>query len=352
MANSNNRGGAGTRQDRTPPEIRIECFSFTIKKRNSRKADIDAYLGFDEVFYRVSEDPLTGEPKKEPGTFAELFTRFIQSFDNNFRVSRGGKAVYMEGESFHFDSGQRIIYGMVDGGNTSLGGFVKKVDNSEEAKRTTPEHVNGHPYYYLIHFPRESNTGILIFQSFSDRSCSNEFKNALATFIGGENGPILTFSNFIAREVADQFKSRGAIEKISICKQSVSSDIASGIFAHDFRPSHGFNVELNITGMSALADLGSRILERINGRTPGTFFALEELRPLGLDESSEVKIKFKHGGKFNTITSRNDFKFSPSYYVTEGEVEREADMLPKFDSIHVYCLSLLDKFKAEIFGST
>ena len=335
--------------EKTPPDIRLECYIIRIKKRNARSESVESYLPLDYIFSKKVVDEETGEEIRQP--FGEIFGSFIGSFDNQFKVYKGGRAVFLETGKVRFASEQRLIYGIVEGGSTSLGGWVKKQQNDEEEILVTRDHVKGEPYYFLLYLPEDSQTGILIFQSFSDRTASSEFRMAFQNFIAGPkfDGPRVIFLNYISPETAEKFKRNCTLEKVSITRFEVPTDKGSKIFKNQYRPTMSFNLELKVTGKYALNELWQKATNYIDGegQKAGEFFALEVLESLGFDDDSDVNFTTKYAGKQETITTKNNFKFSPNYYDTDSKIVRDENHLPLFDSVDTYCKDFLNKVKTE-----
>lgn len=338
-----------TKKESNPPEIRIECYLLHARRRNARRDAEDAIVEFDDLLESDTSAPSDPEAAARE-KFQRFFVEFIKSFDNKFAVFKGGKAISILSEDVRFDSGTRTISGIVEGGITSMGGFIKDQEHKESEFELTPNHVSGQPYYFLLYLPSNSATGILIFQSFSTNTFSDIFKRKMILFMSEKNGPVLRFESFVPNEVVENFKDHSTIEKITISKHSVSSDKAANIFDMNFIPDEEINIEIKITGNGALKSFQNKIGDWWNHQSDNKrFFALEDLGYLGFDDESEIKFTFDNNGKKNTVTSRNSFKFSPNIYVEEGDIKRDSNFLPIFESVDEYCRgylgSIIDQIK-------
>lgn len=330
-------------KDVTPPELRLECYTFTIRKRRARRDDIDAFVDFDSIMEGEFPNSTTGLQERRRMDFQEFFSAFIGSFENKFVVYKGsGKAINLKSETVRFNSRERTISGTVEGGTTNMGGFVKEQSDIDSEFILTPNHVSGQPYYFLLYMPEASNLGILIFQSYSVASFSDIFRRQLQSFVNIGNEHIMKFDTYISEEIVNDFREKGRIEKVSIFQQAITPDRGGSIFEAEFKPESKFNMELRITGADAMGTLSDRLMDFLTSNNKkSNFFSMEELGNIGFTDESEIKFTFEHGGKKNTITSRNNFQFSPNYYLEAGAVERDSNFLPVFDAIDVFCRDYL-----------
>lgn len=324
--------------DSNPPEVRIECYMIHARKRNARKDATDAVVEFDDLL-ESDVAPLIDPDAESIARFKRFFEKFIQSFDGKFAVFKNGKAIGIKSDTVRFNSRDRTISGIVEGGQTSMGGFVKNQNGSTESEFIlTPEHVSGQPYYFLLYLPAAAATGVMIFQSFSTSTYADVLKRTMMGFLAGQNGPVLSFETYLPDEVARSFRDNSNIQKISICRYSVSPDLATNIFNLDYAPETDFNIEMKITGNGAMKNIMDKIGDIWNHNSDNLrYFAINELSSLGFDDDSEIKFTFEKDGKSNTITSKNNFKFSPNFYVREGDIIRDSNYLPTFDSVDEYC---------------
>ena len=152
------------------PEIKIDCFTISMKKYKTNK-DEDSFYGFDE-FYKERKITINSEGQEEEEienkAFLEFFKSYVSSFDNKFAVqNKTGKAIFLNTVQLKFNSKLRTICGIIEGGTTNMGGAIKEQDNTndDDSFTLTPNHVETQPYYFLFWFPEHSKTGLLLFQS-------------------------------------------------------------------------------------------------------------------------------------------------------------------------------------------
>lgn len=327
-----------------PPDIRIEKFLVKAKSRRANPKDEDSYLFFDEIVRHLDPNNYG---------FVPLFEAFVNSFGGMFDALNG-KAISVSSKSVRYDSGSRTISGIVQCGHTDMGGFAKKKNEpEEEGVKLTPDHVSGQPYYFLFYLPETSKTGVLIFQSFSDRSFSDRFRSKFQFFVAQQNGPVLTFEHYFPERAVSLFKEEGHLSRLSIRRYGVSSDRASQIMDEGVRPTGTFNVEIRITGKDWLSRLQDNLgLSSLFGGNKsvdlGEFFTFEEAQVFGIDEEPEVVLEFERNGRKSTVTSESGFKFEPNFYLTPGEVERDEQFIPKLESIDAYCRDYLAYLKSKI----
>lgn len=120
---------------------------------------------------------------------AELFKQFTsnfhQIFNNQFISSTDNtKAISITNEdSFHHKTINNIIWGSYLGGDTDIEFEVYKKKDSQNLQNTlSKDDVASLHYFYKLWMPIDSNTGILMVQSYTITGCTNLFRTIIEEF--------------------------------------------------------------------------------------------------------------------------------------------------------------------------
>lgn len=322
-------------------EIKLDVFTLQVKKQRK-----DEFVGFDEFYKKEGE---TNEISTE--SFKNFFTDYITSFDGKFwEQSITGKAINLSKQHVHFDTKERIIYGLVEGGTTGIGTKIKKKEDvsDENAFQVTTEMVSSIPYYFLLWLPKDSNKGLLIIQSIGNKSISETFKIHLRRFFNNSTKSLSFVTNeLIPKETSEKMQKDGIINTIILRRMHLPSSKGAKLLGLKYAEGSPLTIEIKITGLSKIAAIKDKVLNTMKGKFP-QLIDTTCIEDIGFDENYEILAKFEHDGKVAVGKLSERFKIAPSYYIKEGDINRNIYQHPEFESINKYCQSFLIALKKEI----
>jgi len=322
------------------PEVKIDCYTLNIKKHKNIKSGRDT-MHFDD-FFRDSINRSNSD-NNQFSDFIGFFKNYISSFDGKFAVNGIGKAIHLQTEKINLNSANRIISGIIEGGTTNMGGFIKEQGKTrdEDSFILTPNHVEGQPFYFLLYFPQKSNIAVLLIQSFSSKSITDVFKSHLTQFFNkATSNHSLSINTIIPKQIVKSFKEKGTINTITLRKQNLDSDKASRVFGIEYKSETGITMELKISGLRSIANAKEVITNFMDGDNT-MFYDIPGIAELGFEGKFEKLIEYEHNGKISSIRSSQNFDFHPSFYVDEADITRDIQRLPTHSSLDKYCRSLL-----------
>lgn len=181
------------------------------EKRRYHKTK-DEIVNFYDVFSRM----YVGEKRDK---FLELFLKdFISSFNNVFVSNQNNTQAISITDNLYksISSKKNIISGEFIGGQTGIDVDIYKTNNAITKKDTLDkDSVASLSYYYKIWIPFDSNTGIIMVQSYTTSSCTTLFKTKLESLFE-ERGFSLHMAKIIPKQYIEEYKSKGYIYKIHV----------------------------------------------------------------------------------------------------------------------------------------
>lgn len=327
------------------PEVKIDCFKLQVRQFGRTKNS--SYLDFNDVFKTTGS---TGASQDQLDGFIDFFKKYVSSFDGRFAVNSEGRAIHLNTTKVTFGSKSQVITGVIEAGTTNMGGFIKEQDKpkDEDSFVFTHKHVEGHPYFFLIYFPPNSNVALLLVQSFSTKSATETFRAHLKSFFNSTFDQFsLEIGTIVPTEVVEKFREKGEINRVIFRKQNLSSDKADKIYGLNFKQGESVTVELRISGIKFLTDAKEIVSDIMNGRRT-KFFSVEDMENIGFDGNYETLLEYEHNGKKASIKQSKNFTFTPSFYVDESDIARDENYLPSVESLSEYCRSLLSSLCTQI----
>jgi len=335
-------------------DVKIDCFSvkFRSLKRDENGKRNEEIVLIQNLFDHLSVMKGTSDLSE----FQFLFQQYINSFDGKFSVNeKTNKGISLQYEKLQFHALQQIISGSFEGGVTGQGGSIRENDDTsdENAIFYSAKSLNSKPYYFLLYLPYESNTGILLVQSFSSSSSTDAFKTHFQTVIkrilNNEYSPII--STMVMPEAIENMKRASSLAKITLRKMNLPSDIADRLVTQ-FSEGDTLHIELKLTGTWL-----DKIKEKIGITDDQRFSEVQiindendsALDALGFDGSEDVLYEFEKDGRKTTVKRSKNFEWEPSFYPEKSAVPMDAaNKFPVFKNLNSYCIDLLDKIKNDI----
>ncbi|WP_276978634.1 hypothetical protein [Flavobacterium filum] len=313
------------------PEIKIDIYSVTLEYADKN----DTYPKYKELFSHFKNESISNNFH----AFIQGFVNSIGSFTNN---AKNTKSIKLNND-IAINERKHIITGTFYGGSTGLGGNLH-IDN--KTTEYNAKAINSKNLFYLIWLHPSSNKGIVFVQGYSSFSAGNDFMFQFQKFIKDKDLNFsLVVNDFAPVSVIEKYLKKGTVKKVRLKKLKVSSDKFDKLDL-TYESGDSLSIEVNLTG-----NVLKRIISKWKIKKKGYFEIPSELQDIGFDGDTSTSITFKDSnGKTTTITSKNNFKASPNFYIPEGVVPRNAiDNLPDLKKLKDYCVGYLNEIKDEIF---
>ena len=181
------------------------------EKRKYHKTK-DKITNFGDFFSRIYAG-------KKRENYLKLFLQeFVSSFNNAFTSNKSNtqaisitenlyKSIYIE---------KNVISGEFIGGQTGIDVDIYKTNNATTKKDTLDkDSVASLSYYYKIWLPLDSNTGIIMIQSYTTFSCNTLFKEKLENLFESK-GYDLKIARIVPEQYIKEYMNFGHIYKILI----------------------------------------------------------------------------------------------------------------------------------------
>lgn len=317
-------------------EVRLNCFAIKLKKPRLKAGMPVVLTTFDKF-----ETDDTDSPNVD---FIDFFKQYMNSFDEGFYVQeRTGKALSLMSSKVKFASERRLIYGTVEGGDTEIGGKIKKVTDASDENfvKVTKDDVHSIEYFFLLWLPTDCNVGIMIIQGISDKSITETFKFHFMTFAKKHaKNWSLVIEKFVPEEIMEQMEKEGTIDKITISKNEIPVENAERLLnGIKFDDSGNVKIEIKISGLGKWSDSIKEAMRTFRQEKKNLFFTQAVHEELGIDENSDLSVEFERNGKKASAKMSKKFELSPYIYVDESYITRESDTnLPTNDSVEKYVL--------------
>ncbi|MGK9123920.1 hypothetical protein M1D52_07360 [Olivibacter sp. SA151] len=317
-------------------DLKLHIFTITLRERNKPNTSF---------FWGDLNTILEGDDDVQK--FTNLFKAYVKHFDNKFIVYKNwNKGINITENGLSFGSQNRYIIGMIEGGYTDIVSKIKdKDDVLDEGFPVTRNHVTAIPFYFILWLPKDSNKGLLIVQSISDKSVHEPLKLDFKKFIENLNEKYLVSYSEHITEKAIKKMSTGTVKQLILRKSGLSTDKAQKVFNKRYNILDNINIDIKITGFGN--STANAIKDFMLGKYPD-LLELENLKEIGLDNDVEVLATFEHNNKKATAKFEKDFKIAPVYYIDANDVPLNDGNHPDEEKIKDYLLSFLEGMKKEI----
>jgi len=331
-------------------EVRLDCYTIKVRSRRSRNKEAE--------YFRLTDLSFVAGEQRHILDFKEFFHKFVDSFNGQFAGIRGSESVvYPSSGQLAFASERRLIHGFLKAGKSGVGrSIVDRNNPDDEVFKVTLDHVDSIEYFFILWVPTDSNVGLLVVQGLSTESISDTFSKLIRKFFNDSvEDRLLEVDKFVPKEIIDQMKDRGSIDKITLRKQRLAPDRANSILGTDFITSEVV-LEVKISGLKNVSSNIKAILElRLNDAVRDMvmgepiYFSTPVLDEIGMEGSYEVLVEYEFNGKKATAKKSNGFAIQPYYYVNEEHIVRDSSTnLPTKDSIRNYCLDFFNMLREQI----
>ena len=302
-------------------------------------------------FGNFLESNFASEDKKTNASegFKKLLQKLITSIETNFVLNSTNKKGLRIDESndalvksIKIASSKQIIYGTIKGGrygqNRSIGNTKNpkkkytKVDQTDIVMDT---------FYFLLYTPFKSTKGILMIQSYTDDQINDVFINWLKENLSGKGYFMPIMETYCPIKLQEEFKNSSAVKELKFTKDI----LISGIETEDGISTEEFSINISIRAK----DAGKKIskLESLLKTARKLHFGKKD-NPLTLEEFNKQVGVLYNGSHQSSFELDGDINIKPTIYLKD-RIKLQKDETPDWNSLHDYCLNLLEEIKIEVY---
>lgn len=291
--------------------IRLDFFTIRLREKGVK----DVYVDFDSVF--------------ENAPFGDFFQKFAKTFEKQEVNFKTKKTFKFQGQSLKVASEKKMISGIIKSGEFGKTSEVEDVVTGEPKPPIGKNDSIISPFYFLVYFPANLSTGVVVLQRIGQQGMTADFKNYFKDFARNElDGMVVEFSPFVTKELLIEIIKSGGLNKVTLRKYNLVSDK----FDKYAKPTEQLNAEFTLTTSGFFGILVKEKVESFIESPHSLFFDIPELERLGFDDNTETSIKVDILGTERTVVLNDLDRFKISFDI-ENEVELNPDGNPIFDSI-------------------
>lgn len=315
-------------------EVKLEILTYGIRE-TKKDPDGKSYLPLHDIF---GED------------FYDAFQEYLENVSNDLEINEGQQmAIRLREKSLSISSKKRTIRGIFESGHY---GYESEFENikTKAKKKKQIDDVEKLPFYFLVFVPEKLNIGIIILQRFGINGIHTIFKSSLNNFIKIKFPNLtLDLKGFVSKELAKSFIQDGGIREIILTKYNLPSDKTDRLGLSEYQDDI-LSIEIRVKAKRTrwFKGLNSKIKKYVNDPN-ARFFDTKELRSIGFDGAHKVSVVSKFNGNRRTIDLSETGQIKPYYDIeADGELEKEKNGHPKFESIDSIANKMLTEFQDEI----
>ncbi|MBW8326541.1 MAG: hypothetical protein K0M50_17385 [Prolixibacteraceae bacterium] len=283
--------------------------------------------------------------------FKDYFDNFIDTVDNNdfFKDKKNHKAFTAYdakkrnenplNDTIRIHTQSHIIEGVVEGGRYGQSRSMANMANKMKKEKVGTSDIILDRFYFLIYTPLNSDTGILMLQSYSEDSIRDVFTTFIKPFFSTTGFYHLSIDAYVPKQYIDEFKKGAALKGISFTKNLLIGYIGKG---HSKEELEEFNIRIEIKPNGHKSSL-KKIKELIQKLSPIQFNEnkLEEF-------SKRIYLENPKSEKSAYYDLEKDLDaIKPTIYL-ENRISMSIEGIPDFVELKDYCFNLLDTLKKEI----
>jgi hypothetical protein len=286
----------------------------------------------------------------------DSFKNFVSFIDNYPKDDKKKQVVKIpKGEdgkaSFKKKNNYRTITGIIETGKY---GKNQKVYDSNDVNgkpvfEITKDQSVPRPFFFLICISDLKKDGLIILERDGSLGIKYVFSKIWRDFIKSRTEKtFIHYTNFIDKEVVNQFIKKGSFNEINLTRHSLPQDIADR-YGLDRLEKDNYVLELTLRtkkGNTIIGKSRKRILKMFEKDIKG-FFTSQELKDVGFDNKSTLKVKSTYKNSTRKIDLSDTMKFKPYY---EIDVKINSDGHSEYESIEKKALELLDGFSLDLYN--
>lgn len=319
-----------------PLDIKIDCYFFSIKKRNSRNT---TRLNFENFYLDLVPDTVT-RPTLNLG-YQTFYQQLLDYFSREFRVNTTdtkGIAIPRRAKK-NVTPSDNIISGFIYGGGTGIGKSLHERNDTATGSPVDRRKIHSVPHYFLMWTPSDLPYGIIIMQYYTGHDVSKMFVQHIEDFFKEQYGVLwIQKKRILPDSLMNDFRDNAKIKSITLSKSTISRPKRAAM-----RPiledKENLKVELTFKGLGR-----SMTWNQISGwmRDQTNGFLGVDLSNLELDQGADRIVEYSFQGRNSRGKLTKDFQIIPSIVITDEVEVDEANRHPVFESIDEYARAFLD----------
>ncbi|EDP73348.1 hypothetical protein, partial [Hydrogenivirga sp. 128-5-R1-1] len=264
--------------------------------------------------------------------------------EGNVRIFDEHKKGLLVKEVFYLE-GQRIIYGLLEGGEFGEAQEIINKETGEKTKTKEKDEIPLSPYYFLIYIPVNSDKGILLLEKISQYGIKSYFEDILKNGLKNKvYGFTLYIHPIVLKDVLEEVFSH-EIAKIRVIKNKIPMDIAD---KYKIRGNEAYE-EISFVARRNRSFLPEYFKDIKDKLIKGEKVSFIEIVPnINEKEINKVKIEFKLPNNKRRTVSITDIVNIKSDFILD-DITLSENGFPKFDKIHEEALSLLETIQEAIY---
>ncbi|WP_341900787.1 hypothetical protein [Fluviicola taffensis] len=205
-------------------QLFLEIKTFSIRYRGKRDLLLLNEVG--RRLFGLTEKKITNKLLLNGfKTFVENSFNTAKSSPEEDFVSNLYKTKKYRFDLLEVDVKNSCVYGIFVGGNTGEeGNFNKRAGKKYVKTPLGPEDFTDSPFFFMIHFPVNSDTGVVMIQKYNDKSLNSEFQALIRQFFHLE-GFNLTYKIFMSDKQKAILKKGSFVDKITIVQNKANKKL-------------------------------------------------------------------------------------------------------------------------------
>lgn len=277
------------------------------------------------------------------------FVNFVDNLPPDDIWKRTSKIDAKDGfKTFKFNDDVRYVSGKIKIGNDqNKEQDVVATDDKKDVLYTIGKGESvERPYYFMIILPAKKNKGFIVIEREGRHTMKQIFSKILEKFVSCKLSTTkIVMKGFVEDKIIRDFLKNGDYERIILNRNLIPNDISER-YLGKFQQAGKYQIQLNIIPKEKTlfpAFTKQRILsnlDKYNG-----FFEDEQLKKLGFNEDSDIKVVTTLHGNTRTIDLRDTFKMRPYYLIS---VKIDSKGFSDFENINRESATLLKSFELDI----
>ncbi len=225
------------------------------------------------------------------------------------------------------------------------------IDVEDEGKTVFQKRKNHSvqkPFFFLICISNLKKDGIIMLEKEGVLGIKYIFRKVLSDFCKQEfKNHKISITNFIDKEVINNYINKGEYNSIKLIQNSLPSDVTDRYGLEKFeKDDYVLELTLKKKGHKKISGREKQRIQKMLKGEEYSFFVSEDLKNVGFDETSIIKVKSTYNNSPRTINLSDTMKFRPYYKVN---VEINSTGHSEFNSIQKEALKLLESFNLELY---
>lgn len=319
-----------------PLDIKIDCYFFSIKRRNTRNT---TRLNFEEFYLDLL--PGTVQIPTLALGYQAFYQELLDYFSREFRVNIADtKGVGIpQTAANNVTPNDNIISGFVYGGGTGIGKSLHARNDTATGNQVDKDKIHSIPHYFLIWTPSDLPYGIIIVQHYTGHDISKMFVQHIQNFFKDQYGVLwMQKQKILPDSLMNEFRNNAVIKSITLSKSAISRPKRTAM-----RPilesKEKLKVQLVIKGLgpdTTWDQISSWLSDRQNG------FLGVDLSQLDLEEGADRIVEYNFQGRSSRGKLTKNFQIIPSIVITDEVTVDNVNRHPDFQSIDGYARGFLN----------